>query len=701
MAGNSEEKIYTGELYFNGVNWNGEYGIKPMSSERLARFIQGKFAENDRQDYLARLDAKPMSAVELEAQQMVEKIRLAELEDKKARHSHLTAAPAKDGVDPTNLAQAGWAALFPAKMDAQRKEQIKEALAPLLNHRQAQAGELFAIFEDGKGYRSGERKDEFFKRQEPEIRPGPADPQQMPFYVLLIGSPAEIPYSFQFQLDVMRAVGRIDFGDDLEAYARYAQSVVLAESGAVKLPHRAAFWGAKNANDGATSLSAEYLVQPLVENLKVVGPQNEIKLKQKWQLDQYIGEGQATKAKLQALLGGDQAQTPTLLFTASHGLELAMDDPEEQRRYQGALVCQEWNGPGNIISQDDIFSGQDLTCDSCVLGMMAMFFACYGAGTPYYDQFAQQAFKVRAPIAPAGFIGALPNKLLSQGMLAVIGHVERAWGYSFVSPGGHLDNQAFITALRRIMNGDPVGLATDPSFDLRYAALASNLSHVLEELEYDEHFISEFELAHLWTANNDARNYVIVGDPAAKLPLDNGETVERPAITVDFISPEAPSPESPTVGVSKPTSQPVESDIAGAEETLIASEEVAMAFAAGRSTLMSSLTNFTDKLANAVNKAAKDISSLEVTTFSSSDLTKVTYNYEENRLSGDIKLRALTRISFDGDTQVCVPEKDDAINQALWKIHLDMVQEAQANRTEFFKAMAELAIRLIDIMKPA
>jgi hypothetical protein len=249
------------------------------------------------------------------------------------------------------------------------------------------------------------------------------------------------------------------------------------------------------------------------------------------------------------------------------------------------------------------------------------------------------------------------------------------------------------------MNGDPIGLATDPSFDLRYAALSSNLSHILEELEYDEHFISEYELAHLWTANNDARNYVIVGDPAAKLPLADGEAVERPTITVEHRSPESPAPESTKVVHSAPPSQAEGDALTGTDDTLLASE-VAIAFAAERSVLMSSLTNFTDKLANAVNKAAKDISSLEVTTFSSSDLSKVSYDYEKNRLSGDVKLRAITRISFDGDTQACVPETDDAINQALWKIHLDMVQEAQANRTEFFKAMAELAIRLIDIMKP-
>jgi hypothetical protein len=287
-------------------------------------------------------------------------------------------------------------------------------------------------------------------------------------------------------------------------------------------------------------------------------------------------------------------------------------------------------------------------------------------------------------------------------MLAVIGHVERAWGYSFVSPGSHLDNQAFITSMRKLMNGEPVGLATDPSFNLRYADLSTNLGPILEELQYDENYITEYELAHLWTANNDARNYVVIGDPAAKLPLDDGETesAARPSITIDYVKPELPSPEIGSAAVDPITPSQGEQDISLSAEEQIISADIAMSFGAERSKLATSLTNFTNKLAAAVNKAARDISSLEVETFSSSDLTTIKYDYVNNKLTGEMQLKALTRISFDGDTQIFVPEKDDAINQALWKVHLDMVKEAQANRTEFFKAMAELAIRLIDIMKP-
>ena len=70
------------------------------------------------------------------------------------------------------------------------------------------------------------------------------------------------------------------------------------------------------------------------------------------------------------------------------------------------------------------------------------------------------------------------------------------------------------------------------------------------------------------------------------------------------------------------------------------------------------------------------------------------------KLAGQLRLRALTRIAFDGDTQICVPEKDNAIDHDLWQIHLEMVKEAQANRTQFLAAMAEMATKLVGILKP-
>jgi hypothetical protein len=78
-------------------------------------------------------------------------------------------------------------------------------------------------------------------------------------------------------------------------------------------------------------------------------------------------------------------------------------------------------------------SGGYLLGDSPALrGMLAFFFACYGAGTPRQDDFAHLATGAPVEIAPHGFLARLPQQLLKRGALAVVGHVERAWGCSFV-----------------------------------------------------------------------------------------------------------------------------------------------------------------------------------------------------------------------------------------------------------------------------
>ncbi|HET91577.1 MAG TPA: hypothetical protein ENN99_12695 [Chloroflexi bacterium] len=615
---------------------------------------------------------------------------LAERHSEYERQKHLgelefkvhlpTDFPVKEGVDPTDLKQAGWAVIFPAEMEALRREKIKAALSELLALRKEQAGKLFRIYEGSAGYRPGETKAKFLQRH--RVGAGAADPAEMPFYVLLVGSPEEIPYEFQYQLDVMRGVGRLDFsteeGDDLDAYARYAHNILLAETGQVKLPRRAAFFAVSNPGDQATQLSTRYLIQPLLDNLAVRAPGGEIELTAEWEFCSYVKD-QAGREQLQGLLGGDPGQTPALLMTASHGMEFPLGDPH-QLEYQGALLCQDWPGPKGKLQREHYFTAEDLAPNANLLGLIAFFFACYGAGTPKFDQFATQAFKRPTEIASRNFTAALPQALLRRGALAVLGHVERAWGYSFVTPTGDVDNLAFVTALRKLLNGDPVGLATDPGFNLRYADMSSQLSAILEERKYDPPYTtSDHELAQIWTANNDARGYVVLGDPAVRIPFARpDETVqERPVVSqVSALAPSAAALEAAEKGLREPSPTKPE-EILSAAESFGLREQV--------SDLAGSIRKFTDQLATALGKAAADLATLEVKTFTADDLTT---------LEGS-RLRALTRIKFDGDMQVYVPEMVGGIAEELRHIHVEMVREAQANRAQFIGAMAEVATNLL------
>jgi len=312
-------------------------------------------------------------------------------------------------------------------------------------------------------------------------------------------------------------VGRICF-DTIEGYAQYARSVVEAESQPPVSPRRVTFFGVENADDRATRASARHLVEPLADAL-ACNPRFAA-----WSVDRVIGAG-ATRDALGALLGS--GDPPALLFTASHGLGFPNGDPQ-QIAAQGALLCQDWPGRkawrGKPIPEEFYLAGHHLSADTSLLGTIAFLFACYGAGTPQQDEFARQAFKARADIAPRAFVAALPQAMLNRpkgGALAVIGHVERAWGHSFLLEGSAESGQArpqiavFESALRSLMSGMPVGAAME-YFHARTGDLSSALAALVEAREFGE-AVDEIALADLWTANNDARGYAILGDPAVRL----------------------------------------------------------------------------------------------------------------------------------------------------------------------------------------
>lgn len=483
------EKPPPGLLHFNGVNGaTGDYGLPPMTGGELSQFVQGEAAPEN----------------------------LGELRFRHQQQSQEHYG-VKEGVDPTRIDQSGWGVIFGHDADPA----IREALDPLLKLRREQAGERFRLYEGGDGFRVGrDNKNSFLARH--GAGPGPADPDKVPYYLLIVGSPETIPYRFQSQLDVQYAVGRLHF-DDLRAYDSYARSVVAAETAPAKLERRMAFFGTANPDDPATASSTEGLITPLHEMLSG---------REGWQVDAFLGQ-HATKARLGELLGGDA--TPAFLFTGSHGMEFPLGDPR-QIPHQGALLCQDWPGPREwrkAIPQDFYFATDDLSADASLLGLMAFHFACYGAGTPELDEFAKQAFKDRQAIAPHAFLAALPMGLLGHargGALAVVGHVERAWTYSFNWPGAGAQTTVFQSAIERLLAGHPVGSAME-YFDERYAELSTVLSDELEEVEFGKE-PDPLELAGMWTANNDARGYTILGDPAVRLQVaSSGETPEdRPVI---------------------------------------------------------------------------------------------------------------------------------------------------------------------------
>ncbi len=647
-------------FFFNGINGaTGDYMLPAMTSEQLTRFIKGE-----------------------EIPSNIDELRHRKQQEERAHYG------LAEGLDPKNLADAGWGIIFAHDADPK----IKEALSDLIDLRKDQAGEKFKTYEGDDGYLPGETKFNFISRH--NAAPGIVDPDRMPYYLLIVGDPQTIPFEFQYQMDIQFAVGRIHF-DTIQEYANYAAAVKASETGKVKLPRQAAFFGVSNPDDKATGFSQEHLVLPLSNYIKQDQPN--------WNTSEYIKE-EALKSKLSDLIC--TGQPPALLFTASHGMGFPLNDPR-QIPHQGALLCQDWPGPNawnQKIPSDFYFSAEDIPANTQLTGMMAFFFACYGAGIPEIDEFSHQQIDLRKSIAPYPFISALPKRMLGHpkgGALAVIGHVERAWGYSFMWPDVDPQTIVFKSTLKRLLEGHPAGSAFE-HFNSKYAELGTELSKLLQDMTYGKN-ISPYELSGIWTSNNDARNYVILGDPAVRLPVSTAsdgieESTKRPNIEIKSVS-ETKTSSSDTQTETREKTSSAQEQPADVDYSVMGD--------LGKN-VTTSLKNVSGKLTDILSATVEDLTSLEVKTYTTDDIEGQKYDPKSRKYTGKARLRAQTRIALDGDIVHLVPERiieDDEkkanvieIDDRLWNIHKEMVQMAQANRVNFVKTLAEVVGTLLKIV---
>ena len=118
------------------------------------------------------------------------------------------------------------------------------------------------------GVHAGESSQGFLIRH--DVDPNDiADPRQLPYYVLLVGSPDRLAFPLQYQLGVPRAVGRLHF-DTPGQYARYAENVLAAETAPApaNTARRVHVFAARNPGDLPTALSASRLAHPLAQGLE-------------------------------------------------------------------------------------------------------------------------------------------------------------------------------------------------------------------------------------------------------------------------------------------------------------------------------------------------------------------------------------------------------------------------------------------------
>ncbi|MCA9541788.1 MAG: hypothetical protein KC620_22985, partial [Myxococcales bacterium] len=357
----------------------------------------------------------------------------------------------------------------------------------------------------------------------------------VPRYRLILGDLHEVPAHVHQVLASDGFVGRLAFDAD-EDYSAYVDKVLRWEKAPSAARQPAARLYTVRDGTAATTAGAEHLMGALNDSLQ-----------DKWAmgtvpLSSLESHGERAPDRDAFVRVARQVEAG-IVFSLSHGLGAPDDgwqDADRMYRLQGAMS----------FGDDGWLEGRDVAKGAFAPGSLWFMFACFGAGTPGESAYHQwlkllaeegesDAREVAAvleslPKRVGGrpFIARLPKQALANpdGPLGFVGHIDLAWTYSFQ----RLDQKVrarpgkFTDLVKHAARTDRFGIA----FDALYHGLVdvdSQLNEVQRVIERGEQpRLSRADRGHLWMLRQDLMGYVLLGDPAARLPLANTAEAPRP-----------------------------------------------------------------------------------------------------------------------------------------------------------------------------
>jgi hypothetical protein len=343
--------------------------------------------------------------------------------------------------------------------------------------------------------------------------------EELPRYLLILGDLNQVSLELQHVLCTDAYVGRLAFDSDT-GYETYVSKVLRWEGAQAKASQsRILLYTAQDGSD-ATRQGHEDLILPCLDACRShTATANTLPLEDKG----------SPPGKVLQTRAADSA--PSLLLSVSHGIgrpQSGWPSATHRRALQGALAL-----PGQAR-----LTGEELTSGAFLPGGVWFCFACFSAGTPTHSlytpwvrELAQTSPSMARVLASLPqlpdeepFIASLPKAALAnpEGPLAVMGHVDLAWTLSFRAQGQRTHSR-FFRVLRALAQGSRAG----PSlmellrfFSETNMALTAREEHAAREVERGRKvFASAQEHAYLWLQRQDLMGFILLGDPAVRLPV--------------------------------------------------------------------------------------------------------------------------------------------------------------------------------------
>ncbi len=487
-----------------------------------------------------------------------------------------------EGGDPNDLDLQRWSVIAP---EGEEGDRLIGAVGELIRARCEQMG-----IPEIEPYRVPPKmtEAEAARWQKTVFDPGADLSVELPRYLMILGDLHQVPMELQKVLGADAFVGRLAFEQE-DDYASYAAKVLRWEGQPHEAQRGRSLFFTVHDGSPATYLGHQALVSPGLEMVR------ERRERGHFPADEVTEVGDRWACGPDDLLGQVGPAAPSVLFSLSHGLgapRAGWDSEDERRLRQGAMS----------FGRDGSLAGEDLASRPFLPGGIWFMLACYGAGTPaasaYHHwlkrlqeagQFPGQVDFVLGGIPSPGerpFVAALPKAVLAnpEGPLAFMGHVDLAFSYSFQELDSGAANRParFMSILRSALKRDRAGIS--------FRELSRYLTRTNAELTalVDQDVASgagepdaEDERArrsHLWMLRQDLSAYMLLGDPAVRLPLSAKQPAAATGAGADMAAllgmapsssaaPAAPvAPLGPSIG--KATEPPLTVDIETLEEAI-------------------------------------------------------------------------------------------------------------------------------------
>jgi len=432
----------------------------------------------------------------------------------------------EEGDDPNDLAAQRWGLLVP---EGPAGDRLLAVIAPLIKLREEhQDGHPALVYRippklDMAG--AAEWRKKHFDTS--------VDTPDLPRYQLILGDLDQVPLAVQQVQQADGYVGRLAFTRE-EGYEAYVDKVLRWERTPSPLSQGRALFYTVQDGTAATAAGHKSLVEP---GLSLSRKRQE---SGRFPATEILDLGDGSTSTPDELMGPQVQPEAQVLFSVSHGEGAprgGWKSPQDQRERQGAMS----------FGREGRLGASDFASRHFLPGGVWFMLACYGAGTPdtsayrhwleRLKQLGQFGGRVEGVLAglptPQNrpFIASVPQAALENpnGPLAFMGHVDLAWTYSFseLDTGKSVSRpQRFMDIVRSVLKTDRLGISFREL--IRFFSITNTeLTSLVDRDEGRSGGTLSPEdrarRAHLWMLRQDLAGYILLGDPAARLPLSNSK----------------------------------------------------------------------------------------------------------------------------------------------------------------------------------